>query len=209
MTDWITQLMQQGSYLAAAALMFLENLFPPIPSEIVMPLAGYIAERDGKSLILMILAGSAGSLIGALFWYYVGVYIGLERLKAFSRKYGRLLTLTPGEIDTADRWFDTHGGKAVFIGRLIPGVRTFISVPAGISGMSLPKFLTYTSAGTLLWTALLAIAGWYLGQNYDAVKGWLSPVSNVVMAAIVIWYVYRVLTFRRTIRKEDAKGGKA
>lgn len=206
MTDWITKLMEQGSYLAAAALMFLENLFPPIPSEIVMPLAGYIAERDGQSLVLMILAGSVGSLAGALFWYYVGAWIGLERLKGFSRRYGRWLTLTPGEIDTADAWFDAHGGKAVFIGRLIPGVRTFISVPAGISGMGLAKFMTYTTLGTVLWTAFLTLAGWFLGQNYDAVKGWLGPVSNAVLAGLVLWYLYRVATFRRTVRREEAKG---
>ncbi|UMA63546.1 DedA family protein [Roseivivax marinus] len=205
MTGWITSLMEQGSYAAAAFLMFFENVFPPVPSEIVMPLAGFIANRDGMSLILMIAAGSLGSLAGAVLWYYLGAWIGLERLKTFARKYGRWLTLTPGEIDAADAWFDKHGGKAVFIGRLVPGVRTFISVPAGLSGMPLGKFMVYTTAGTVIWTAFLTIAGWFLGRNYEAVSGWLAPVSNVVIVLLVGWYLYRVATFRRTVRKEDAK----
>ncbi|SEL67864.1 membrane protein DedA, SNARE-associated domain [Roseivivax marinus] len=205
MTGWITSLMEQGSYAAAAFLMFFENVFPPVPSEIVMPLAGFIANRDGMSLILMIAAGSIGSLAGAVLWYYLGAWIGLERLKTFARKYGRWLTLTPGEIDAADAWFDKHGGKAVFIGRLVPGVRTFISVPAGLSGMPLGKFMVYTTAGTVIWTAFLTIAGWFLGRNYEAVSGWLAPVSNVVIVLLVGWYLYRVATFRRTVRKEDAK----
>lgn len=205
MTGWITLLMEQGSYAAAAFLMFFENVFPPVPSEIVMPLAGFIANRDGMSLILMIAAGSLGSLAGAVLWYYLGAWIGLERLKTFARKYGRWLTLTPGEIDAADAWFDKHGGKAVFIGRLVPGVRTFISVPAGLSGMPLGKFMVYTTAGTVIWTAFLTIAGWFLGRNYEAVSGWLAPVSNVVIVLLVGWYLYRVATFRRTVRKEDAK----
>ena len=205
MTGWITSLMEQGSYAAAAFLMFFENVFPPVPSEIVMPLAGFIANRDGMSLILMIAAGSLGSLAGAVLWYYLGAWIGLERLKTFARKYGRWLTLTPGEIDAADAWFDKHGGKAVFIGRLVPGVRTFISVPAGLSGMPLGKFMVYTTAGTVIWTAFLTIAGWFLGRNYEAVSGWLAPVSNVVIVLLIGWYLYRVATFRRTVRKEDAK----
>ncbi|ETW14178.1 SNARE-like protein [Roseivivax marinus] len=205
MTGWITSLMEQGSYAAAAFLMFFENVFPPVPSEIVMPLAGFIANRDGMSLILMIAAGSLGSLAGAVLWYYLGAWIGLERLKTFARKYGRWLTLTPGEIDAADAWFDKHGGKAVFIGRLVPGVRTFISVPAGLSGMPLGKFMVYTTVGTVIWTAFLTIAGWFLGRNYEAVSGWLAPVSNVVIVLLVGWYLYRVATFRRTVRKEDAK----
>ncbi|ETX29811.1 DedA family protein [Roseivivax isoporae] len=205
MPNWILDFMQQGGAVAVAALMFLENLFPPIPSEVVMPLAGYIAERDGTSLVLMIAGGSIGSLAGAFFWYWVGRRIGVDRLKDFSRAYGRWLTLTPGDIDAADRWFDRYGGLAVFFGRLIPGVRTFISVPAGISGMGLGKFLVFSAAGTVLWTAFLALAGWYLGQNYAAVEGWLGPVSNVIIVGLVAGYLYRVATFRRTVRKQDRK----
>ncbi|SFE22968.1 DedA family protein [Roseivivax sediminis] len=209
MTGWITSLMEQSSYAAAAFLMFLENVFPPIPSEIVLPLAGFIAHRDGLSLVLMIATGSAGSLAGAVLWYYLGAWIGLDRLKSFARKYGRWLTLTPGEIDAADAWFDNHGGKAVFIGRLVPGIRTFISVPAGLSGMGMGKFLSYTAAGTVIWTTFLTVAGWFLGRNYAAVSGWLAPVSNVVLVVLVGWYLYRVATFRRTIRREDEKRDRA
>ena len=195
MSNWITSAMQDGGYLMVAFLMFIENVFPPIPSEVVMPLAGYIAEREGMSLILMIASGSFGGFAGAFLWYGLGHWIGTEGVKNFARKYGRLLTMTPREIDQADAWFDSHGTKAVFFGRLIPGVRTFISVPAGLSEMSLRRFAIYTALGTTVWTTFLAVAGWYLGANYEAVSGWLAPVSKVIIAVIVLGYVYRVITF--------------
>lgn len=203
MADWVTSLMGHGGYLTVAALMFVENLFPPIPSEVVMPLAGYLAEQGALSFVLVVIFGSLGSLAGALFWYFVGRRLGCERLKRFARRHGRWLTLLPKEIDQADAWFDRHGGKAVFLGRLVPGVRTLISVPAGISDMTLLRFLVYTTAGTVLWTALLAAAGWFLGSRYDQVSVYLGPVSNVIVGAIVLWYLYRVATFRRDQQRYD------
>lgn len=196
MAEWVVSVMEGRGYVMVAILMFIENLFPPIPSEIVMPLAGYAAQRGDLNIWLVILAGSLGSLAGALFWYYVGLWLGCERLKRFARRHGRLLTLTPAEIDKADAWFDVHGGKAVFFGRLVPTVRTLISVPAGISDMTLRRFLLYTAAGTALWTALLAFAGWFLGSQYETVNAYLGPASNMIAASIFVWYVYRVATFR-------------
>jgi membrane protein DedA with SNARE-associated domain len=203
MTDWITGLMADGGYLAVAALMLLENLFPPIPSELVMPLAGYTAQRGELDIVLVVLSGAAGSLAGALFWYAIGRWVGAARLKRFAGRHGRWLTLSPEEIDRADAWFDRHGGMAVLIGRLIPAVRTLISVPAGIAGMGLGRFLLYTSAGTLAWTALLAAAGWLLGDNYDAVSDYIDPVSKLIVGGIVVWYLYRVATFGRTHRRSE------
>ncbi|MFD1341370.1 DedA family protein [Litorisediminicola beolgyonensis] len=203
MSDWIIAFMEQGGYFAVAALMFLENLFPPIPSEIVMPLGGYIAARDGLSLVLMVLAGTLGALAGAYFWYWIGRRIGTDGVKTFARRYGRWLTLTPQEIDTADAWFDRYGGWAVFVGRLIPGVRTFISVPAGLSEMPLGRFLLFTTLGTTLWSAALTIAGYYLGARYDAVASWTGPVSNLVIVLAVGYYLWRVATFRRRVPREE------
>lgn len=205
MTDWVTSMLEPGGYLMVAALMFLENLFPPIPSEVVMPLAGYAAQRGKLDIFLVTLAGSVGSLAGACFWYAVGRWLGCDRLKRFAAKHGRWLTLTPQEVDQADRWFDRHGGKAVFFGRLVPGVRTLISVPAGISDMSFRRFLAYTTAGTLVWTALLAAGGWFLGRNHEQLAAWMSPVSNVIVGAILLWYLYRVATFGRSRRKYEAE----
>jgi membrane protein DedA with SNARE-associated domain len=194
--DWVISIMEDGGYLMVAAMMFLENVFPPIPSELVMPLAGYTAQQGHMNIWLVVLFGTLGSLAGALFWYYVGLWLGCERLKRFAGRHGRLLTLTPDEIDQADAWFDKHGAGAVFFGRLIPTVRTFISVPAGLSDMTLRRFLVYTTAGTAVWTAALGFAGWYLGGQYEVVETYLSPVSNVIAAVIVLAYAYRVITFQ-------------
>lgn len=203
MFDWITGFIENVGYVGVALLMLAENVFPPIPSELIMPLAGFNAAEGNMNLVLAILAGSLGSLAGALFWYYVGAWIGTDRLKAFARRHGRFLTLTPGEVDKADRWFDRHGGLAVFLGRLVPAVRTLISVPAGISGMRLGPFLFYSALGTLIWTTFLALAGYWLGAQYEKVQGWVDPVSKAVVAIIVLWYLYRVVTFRKKVARED------
>ena len=205
MFTWIASLIEQTGYLGIALLMFAENVFPPIPSELIMPLAGFTAARGELSLPGAIVAGSVGSLLGALLWFYIGRWVGTERLKRWAGRYGRLLTMTPGDVEAADRWFDRHGGKAVMIGRLVPGVRTLISVPAGISGMSLARLVAWSAVGTLLWTALLTIAGYVLEGQYDRVVGWVNPVSNLIIGVLVLGYLYRVLTFRKRVRKEDAK----
>lgn len=195
MFDWITGFVEQSGYLGIALLMFLENVFPPIPSELIMPLAGYSATQGQLNIVLVIIAGSVGSLLGALLWYYVGRWLGCERVRRFAATHGRWLTITPGEVDHARDWFQRHCGKSVFIGRLVPAVRTLISIPAGIAEMPLVKFLLYSTAGTVLWTALLAAAGYLLGSQYQQVSSWVGPVSNVIVGALVIWYIYRVVTF--------------
>lgn len=197
MFEWITGIVDRTGYLGVAGLMFLENLFPPVPSEVIMPLAGFTAARGDLHLVPVILAGMAGSLAGAVFWYLVGSWLGAERLKRWTARHGRWLTLTPDEIDRAHAWFDQHGGKAVLLGRLVPAVRTLISVPAGLSGMRWAPFLAYSAVGTALWTGLLAVAGYLLEDQYQRVAGWLNPVSNVVLGGILLWYLYRVATFRR------------
>lgn len=201
MFDWIVGLLKETGYFGIAFLMFAENVFPPIPSELIMPFAGFTAASHEINLYVAILAGSVGSLLGAILWYYIGVFIGADRLKRFAMRHGRWLTLTPGDIDEACKWFNRHCGKAVFFGRLVPAVRTFISVPAGIAGMPLGKFLVYTTAGTVLWTALLAVAGYLLESQYEKVSEWLNPVSNLVIGILVLVYLYRVATFRRRVPK--------
>lgn len=198
-------LIAQGGYLAIALLMLLENVFPPIPSELIMPLAGFAAAQGELSLAGVIAAGSAGSLAGATFWFLVGHWLGTEGLKRWSARHGRWLTLTPGDVDAADRWFDRHGVWAVLVGRLIPTVRTLISVPAGMSGMSWGPFLLFSGIGTLAWTSFLALAGFTLGARHEAVAHWLDPVSLAVIAAIAAIYLYRVATFPRRVRAQEAR----
>lgn len=194
MFDWITDVVDRTGYVGVFLLMLVENVFPPIPSELIMPLAGFTAAQGKLNAVLVVLAGTAGSLIGALFWYCVGRWLGRERLKRFAARHGRWLTLTPDEVDKSSDWFRRHGAKAVFFGRLVPTVRTLISVPAGVTGMPLASFLAFTALGTGLWTALLAGAGYLLQDQYGRVAAYVGPVSNAIVGLIAAWYVYRVIT---------------
>ncbi len=195
MDVFVKTLMDSLGAFGIALLMFLENIFPPIPSELIMPLAGYQAAIGQMSMVTVILAGTIGSLLGIIPWYYAGKLIGKRRLKHLAARHGRWLTLSPDDVDSADGWFRRHGFSAVLFGRLIPTIRTVISVPAGIAKMSLPIFLLLSAIGSLVWTSLLAGAGYLLGKNYEAVEAYVGPVSNVVLGLIVIIYIYRVVTF--------------
>lgn len=196
MFDWIIGLMERTAYLGVLLLMLAENVLPPIPSELIMPLAGFTAAQGKLSLLFVVLAGTAGSLLGALFWYYVGRWFGADRLKRLATRHGRWLTLSPDEIDRAHTWFERHGAKAILLGRLIPAVRTLISVPAGVTRMPLARFLVWTALGTALWTLLLAGAGYLLQSSYGLVADYINPLSNVVLGLLVLWSIYRVVTFR-------------
>ena len=203
MFDWITGFIERTGYFGIALLMFAENVFPPIPSELIMPLAGFTTARGELSIVGAVLVGSAGSVLGSTLWYFAGYWLGGDRLKRIAARRGRWLTVTPDEIDKADAWFDRHGRKAVLIGRLVPAVRTLISVPAGISEMRLVPFLIYSGIGTLVWTTLLGGAGFLLESQYEQVAAWVDPLSNVVIGVLVLWYIYRVATFRHTSRCSD------
>lgn len=193
MAEWITNTMNSLGYWGIGLLMFLENLFPPIPSELIMPLAGFTIANGKMQFAPVILAGVVGTMLGALPWYYAGKVLGKERLERLADQYGKWLSISSKDIAKADRWFDRHGGIAVFICRLVPGVRTLISLPAGISGMHLIPFLLYSTVGTLLWVSLLTYAGYALGSNYHRVEEYIDPISKIVLAtlaiALILWIV--------------------
>lgn len=197
MTDWITRLIEQMGYLGIALLMFLENLFPPLPSEVIMPLAGFTAGKGQLNIVGVLLAGTAGTLSGALFWYTVARKLGEKRLKRWADRHGRWLTLSSEDIDKLDSWFERHCRWAVPLGHLVPGVRTLISIPAGLFGMGLARFVLLTLLGAGAWTTALGLAGYALGSRYGEVERYLGPASTAIMAAILLWYLYRVATFRR------------
>ena len=196
MFEWIADMIEGGGYAGIALLMLLENVFPPIPSELIMPLAGFAAARGDLSLPLVVLAGSTGSVAGALFWYYAGLWLGCERMKRLASRHGRWLTVAPVQVDEAADRFRRHSAASVLIGRLIPAVRTLISVPAGIARMGLARFLVYSTIGTALWSLVLAGAGYLLEDQYGTVSGWVDPVTKLVIVAVIAWYAYRVATFR-------------
>ena len=196
MFDWVVSTIESWGYLGVFVLMVAENVFPPIPSEVIMPLAGFLAGSGRMSLSLTMLVGTLGSVIGTLMWYYVGLWFGEERLKRFAARHGRWLGLSPGDIDAAHHWFARHGAMAVFFGRMIPAIRTLISVPAGLARMPMWKFLSYTVAGSALWTGVLTFAGLALHENYARVADYVDPVSKLVVVTVVVIYLYRVITWK-------------
>lgn len=196
MFEWVVSVIDSWGYPGVFLLMLAENLFPPIPSEVIMPLAGYLVGEGKMNLALTILAGTAGSVMGTSFWYFVGRAFGAERLKRWAARWGRALTMSPSDIDGALGWFDRHGGAAVFFGRMLPAIRTLISVPAGIARMNFGRFLILTTIGSLIWCVLLTAAGMILHERYEAVAGFIDPVSKLIVVAVVVIYAYRVITWK-------------
>lgn len=205
MTEWITNTIQSLGYFGIGLLMFLENLFPPIPSELIMPLAGFTASQGKMALVPAIAAGVIGTVLGALPWFYLGQLLGEDRIKAWITLYGAWIGISTKEIDKSQQWFYRHGNKAVFFGRFIPGIRTLISLPAGFSNMPMPQFLIYSTLGTLGWTMLLTFAGYFLGQNYTLVDEYLGPVSKIVLGLLVLAFGLWLLRHRRQRQRRRMK----
>jgi membrane protein DedA with SNARE-associated domain len=208
MIEWITTTMESLGYWGIGLLMFLENLFPPIPSELIMPLAGYTASLpDGKlQLVPAIAAGVIGTVLGALPWYFAGSILGAERLERLADRYGKWITVSSKDIISSKNWFDKYGNKAVLLGRLVPVIRTLISIPAGIARMPLLPFLIYSTIGTVLWTTFLTGAGYVLGKNYELVDKYLGPVSKIVLIVIVIavgtFFAIRILNQKKQSQRD-------
>jgi membrane protein DedA with SNARE-associated domain len=197
-SSWILDLIRSLGYVGIALLMCLENLFPPIPSELIMPLAGVLAAQQDMSLTWAIVAGSIGSLVGQSAWFWLGRRIGERRMRHLAERHGRWLTMGPEDLDHAKDWLVRHGALALLIGRLVPTVRTLISLPAGIAGVSWWQFLLYSAVGTTAWTAALAAAGYALRAQFTRINDVLGPVSTTIIVGMVAWYLYRVATYKRT-----------
>jgi membrane protein DedA with SNARE-associated domain len=193
MFDWITGIIGRLGYLGVAALTFLENVFPPIPSELVIPLAGYVAADGGLNLPAVIAVASAGSLAGAVLWYELGRRIGERRLRGWVDRHGKWLTLSGRDLDRSQEWFERHGNTAVFVGRLVPAVRTFVSLPAGFARMPLGSFVFYSALGTAIWTAALAYAGVALKSNFSVVGDYVNVATNIVLGAFAVLLIRRYI----------------
>ncbi|HCQ59575.1 MAG TPA: alkaline phosphatase [Sulfitobacter sp.] len=193
MFDWILSVMQSAGYAGLFFLMLLENIFPPIPSELIIPLAGFLSAQGEMSPYLALFSATAGATIGAVFWYGLGRWIGRDRLMRWAGRHGRWIGLRPRDLVAASAWFERHGAKAVFLGRMVPGIRTFISVPAGLAEMPWPAFLGWTFAGSLVWSGVLVALGYLLDANYARVADWISPVSTWVSVGLVAAYLWNVL----------------
>src|SRR5690625_1945589 len=210
-TDFAVGLMERLGGPGAALAVLLENFFPPIPSEVILPLAGFTASQGELSLVAVVLWTVAGSVLGAAGLYGLGAALGLRRLRAIA---ARLPLVDPTDIDVADRWFARHGTKAVFFGRMLPIVRSLISIPAGIERMNLATFLALTAAGSTIWNTALVGAGFWLGERWHVVERYTGILQWGVIIAVVlalVWFVWsrigrrgRELRARRAEQPEDA-----
>jgi membrane protein DedA with SNARE-associated domain len=184
-------------------VMFLENIFPPIPSEVILPLAGSLALEGRFTLLGVTAVGSLGSMMGALVFYALGYLFGEPRVRFLMRRYGKWLMLSEADFDKALEWFDRYGERVIFFGRMVPIVRSLISIPAGIASMNLGVFCLYTAIGTGLWSFLLAFAGYLLGKSWSIVSEWVSRYEKAAIvigiAAVVFFFVRRLLQ-RRQLR---------
>jgi membrane protein DedA with SNARE-associated domain len=194
MSDWIIRLIEQSGYLGIGFLMFLETLFPPIPSELIMPLAGVAAAQSNMSLPLAIASGTAGAMLGNTIWYLAARALGHDRLRPIVLRHGKWLTVSWSDVERAHRWFDAHGVAFVFVARVLPTVRTLVSIPAGLLDMRFRNFVIASTAGTAIWTTILATAGYKLRENFTDIERIIEPVSNAVLVTLVGAYVWRLVT---------------
>lgn len=198
LAGWVVDVVDALGAVGVGLLVAAENLFPPIPSEVILPVAGYVASQGRMNLLAAVVAATLGSLLGALALYGLGSGVGQHRL----RRWAELMPLVEvQDLDRAERWFDRHGGRAVLIGRCVPVVRSLISIPAGVERMALPKFVLYTLAGSGVWNTIFIIAGYQLGSRWQDIGRYSDLLNTAVLAAIALCVAYLVISrLRRRAR---------
>ncbi|WP_305785645.1 DedA family protein [Symbioplanes lichenis] len=204
-TDLVEKLGGPGAGIAVA----LENLFPPIPSEVILPLAGFAASQGDLNLASAIIWTTIGSVAGAVVLYYVGALLGRGRVRAIAE---RLPLVRLADVDRTEEWFARHGVKAVFLGRMIPIFRSLISIPAGLERMRITTFLLCTTLGSLIWNSIFIVAGYGLGESWTAIEGWVGTYQNVVIAVCVLlfaWFVVNRMPRARRRRAGSRRGDRS
>ena len=205
MQEVILTIMNQFGYIGVFLLIAIENIFPPIPSEVILLFGGFMTTYTELHIIGMIIAATLGSLLGAIVLYYIGKIFNKERLKRIiSGKIGKVLRLKAKDIDYADQWFDTKGNKTVFFCRFIPIVRSLISIPAGMSEMPIPKFLIYTTLGSMIWNSVLVILGNKLGENWTDILSIMDRYSHIVLVLLIIIFIVAI-AYWFLFRKKNKK----
>jgi len=191
--EYITKAVESNStiaYLSISLAMFLENIIPPIPSEIIMPLGGFFVYQQKLNFYILVFSGLLGTIAGSLPWYYLGKLVNEKRISNFLDKRGKYLGITSDDLAKSKRWFDKYGVSLVFWGRLVPGIRTLISVPAGMELMPLKRFLVWTTLGSLIWVSLLTYAGYIFGENYHIIDTYLDQIKYFVKPILILIFVY-------------------
>jgi membrane protein DedA with SNARE-associated domain len=203
MIEWIAVFIEHAEYLGIFLLMVLENIFPPIPSEIILPLSSFSISRGELDPVFVLTAATLGSVAGAIFWYMIGKWVGEDKLFYFIERYGRWLAISAKDFHKTSRFFQKHCGKAVFLGRMIPAFRTLISIPAGLVNMSFGKFLFYSTLGTVLWSGALIYAGYALEEGYQKISEYVGIATNIIFAGIIFLYFYKLWTFEKPERQKE------
>ena len=206
MENFILDMMNQFGYLGVFLLIAIENIFPPIPSEVILLFGGFMTTYTSLNIFGMSIASTLGSLIGAIVLYLIGKFFNKERLKAIvSSKVGKILRLKNEDIDKADNWFETKGNKTVFFCRFIPIVRSLISIPAGMSEMAMAKFLVYTITGSLIWNVVLIVMGSIVGENWTSILEIFDTYSHIVLILLIIIFIALVFIFyRKRLNKKES-----
>ncbi|MBJ7504347.1 MAG: DedA family protein [Ilumatobacteraceae bacterium] len=200
LAGWVQEVIERLGAIGVALLVILENVFPPIPSEIVLPFAGFVAQRGDGSVVLMIVAATVGAVVGALILYYVAALIGPVRLGVFIAKFGRWFGVKPSDLMRAEQWFDRHAVAAVLLGRCVPLIRSVVSVPAGFRRMPLVPFVAYTALGSAVWNTVLIGAGAVLGNQWEKVEPYVAVLQWLVLATIVLLLVrFGFMKLRRRV----------
>lgn len=197
MLEWATSIIETGGYLGIVFAMFIENIIPPIPSELVMLFAGASAATGDLHIALVIIAGAVGSSLGLIPWYFAGKWYSQKRLKKFADKHGRLLTFSGKDVEASEKWFKNHGKKAVFFSRFVPAFRTLVAIPAAIMEMDLLVFLAFASLGSLIWDGIFAVIGFLVGENAKVLETYIDIASYVTLGVVFVWYIYRVIRFKK------------
>ena len=196
--EYISKAVETNEYIAYLTIcfaMFLENIIPPIPSEIIMPLGGFFVYQQKLNFYLLVFWGLFGTILGSLPWYYLGRMVNEKRIANFLDKRGKYLGISSSDLYKSKQWFDRYGVTLVFWGRLVPGIRTLISVPAGVELMPLRKFLIWTTFGSLIWVALLTYAGYLFGENYLIIETYLDQIKYVVKPLLFLIFIYFLIKF--------------
>lgn len=202
MQQFILHIIEHFGYFGIFFLILIENVFPPIPSEVILLFSGFFSSYTSLSVFYMILASTLGSFLGAIILYYIGKIFNKERLKKIvNGRLGKILFLKENDIDKADEWFDNKGNKSVFFCRFVPIVRSLISIPAGMSEMPMGKFIIYTICGSMIWNTVLICLGYRLGSNWEYVLTILDKYQMVVIVILVIIFGYVIIKFYRKKRK--------
>lgn len=201
MEKWLIDIMNEYGYWGILLLIALENIFPPIPSEIILTFGGFMTNTSNLNVIGVILSATAGSVIGAMILYWVGLQLDVKRMEKVIDKWGHILRLSKNDIHKADAWFDKYGPWTVFFCRFIPLIRSLISIPAGMSNMNIGMFLLFTTLGTFIWNIVLVNLGAYFGASWDVIARYMDVYSKVIyVVLIMLFLVFIVIYLKKRIK---------